>query len=194
MWIARICSGVGVPHFSARCSLNPFLCTSSTLALHCLALSYLALHIHIGTVIYIQNYENYPTKIKSSSRPPINLHPSPRGRLGLRHQQSRSHHHEPRTELLALHRTAPRYNRASKKNMINDSDGPQRRTNTYTARPAKSPARYPNATVSNSASTDSAPKSDASVLAAAAHAAVPNWANLILMVFLILGGCCTNVS
>lgn len=32
------------------------------------------------------------------------------------------------------------------------------------------------------------------LIAAAAHAAVPTWANTVLMVSLIFGGCCANVS
>lgn len=37
-------------------------------------------------------------------------------------------------------------------------------------------------------------KKDApSLLAAAAHAAIPSWTNMVLMVSLIFGGCCANV-
>jgi hypothetical protein len=78
--------------------------------------------------------------------------------------------------------------------MINDNDGPKRRTDTYTVSSGKSN----NATVSTKTASalNSTQKDDsnARVVAAAAHAVVPNLANLVLMVFLILGGCCTNVS
>ncbi|KAJ5742142.1 hypothetical protein N7533_011551 [Penicillium manginii] len=77
--------------------------------------------------------------------------------------------------------------------MINDNDGPKRRTDTYTVSSGKSN----NATVSTKTASalNSTQKDDsnARVVAAAAHAVVPNLANLVLMVFLILGGCCTNV-
>lgn len=42
--------------------------------------------------------------------------------------------------------------------------------------------------------TSREPRNDAGIIAAAAHAAVPDWANMALMVLLIFGGCCTNVS
>lgn len=42
--------------------------------------------------------------------------------------------------------------------------------------------------------SDSELKKDVRVIAAAAHAAVPSWANMVLMFSLILGGCCANVS
>lgn len=81
--------------------------------------------------------------------------------------------------------------------MINDSDGPLRRTDNY-AVPVSNSRDSNHTTVSpkSASAHNSALKEDtnASVLAAAAHAVVPNWANFILMVFLILGGCCTNVS
>lgn len=32
------------------------------------------------------------------------------------------------------------------------------------------------------------------IVAAAAHATVPSWTNMILMISLILGGCCANVG
>ncbi|CAI7645704.1 unnamed protein product [Penicillium pancosmium] len=80
--------------------------------------------------------------------------------------------------------------------MINDSDGPKRQTGTYTVSASNS-RDASNATVSpkSASAQNSALQEDtnASVLAAAAHAVVPNWANMVLMVFLILGGCCTNV-
>lgn len=37
-------------------------------------------------------------------------------------------------------------------------------------------------------------KTDSGLIAAAAHAVVPTWANIVLMGSLIFGGCCANVS
>ncbi|KAJ5112084.1 UDP-N-acetylglucosamine transporter yea4 [Penicillium argentinense] len=81
--------------------------------------------------------------------------------------------------------------------MIHDNDGLKRRTDNYRV-PEKSPDAVVadrNATVSpsESTSTKSGLKEDASLFAAVAQAAVPSWANMVLMVSLIFGGCCANV-
>lgn len=87
--------------------------------------------------------------------------------------------------------------------MINDNEGPKRRTDTIveTRSPtsnsnskANSHSHSNDANANATVSPNSELKQNASVLAAAAHAAVPNWANLVLMISLIFGGCCANVS
>ncbi|KAJ5112951.1 UDP-N-acetylglucosamine transporter yea4 [Penicillium angulare] len=43
------------------------------------------------------------------------------------------------------------------------------------------------------ASSEKSTKDDAGLIAAAAHAVMPTWANMVLMASLIFGGCCANV-
>lgn len=75
--------------------------------------------------------------------------------------------------------------------MINDSDASKRRPDSYSLAPSK-PAMSPPAKPIAAASDDS--KKDAALIAAAAHATIPSWTNMVLMVSLIFGGCCANVS
>ncbi|KAJ5622800.1 hypothetical protein N7490_011405 [Penicillium lividum] len=80
--------------------------------------------------------------------------------------------------------------------MIHDGDGLKRRPDTYKVNSLKKASTEHNEKVS---SPDKSPQSveshklDAGLIAAAAHAAVPNWTNMVLMVSLIFGGCCANV-
>ncbi|KAJ5248650.1 hypothetical protein N7468_000101 [Penicillium chermesinum] len=72
--------------------------------------------------------------------------------------------------------------------MINDNHVSNRKANPDTmasARPAAEPPALRR--------SDSDLKKDARLIAAAAHAAVPSWANMVLISSLILGGCCANV-
>ncbi|KAJ5768803.1 hypothetical protein N7520_003362 [Penicillium odoratum] len=80
--------------------------------------------------------------------------------------------------------------------MIHDGEGLKRRPDTYKVNSLKNASTEDNEKVS---SLDKRPQSveshklDAGLIAAAAHAAVPNWTNMVLMVSLIFGGCCANV-
>lgn len=77
--------------------------------------------------------------------------------------------------------------------MINDSDASKRRPDSFSYSLASSkPAMSPPAKPIAAASDDS--KKDAALIAAAAHATIPSWTNMVLMVSLIFGGCCANVS
>ncbi|KAJ5587954.1 uncharacterized protein N7459_003719 [Penicillium hispanicum] len=86
--------------------------------------------------------------------------------------------------------------------MINDNDASKRSpgayalpTNTFThsstgnARVAPPSQLAPKSGINKS----SEQKRNAGLVAAAAHAVVPTWANMVLMVSLIFGGCCANV-
>lgn len=82
--------------------------------------------------------------------------------------------------------------------MIHDGDSLRRRPEAYKVNVSKDEATEHTATAS---SAEHVPQSavsgnlkDAGLIAAAAHATVPNWANMILMISLIFGGCCANVS
>ncbi|KAJ5162473.1 UDP-N-acetylglucosamine transporter yea4 [Penicillium capsulatum] len=77
--------------------------------------------------------------------------------------------------------------------MINDRDGSNKRPETYSLssiRPDTGLSRSSNKPVAEKLDDS---KNDAGLIAAAAHAAVPTWANMVLMVSLIFGGCCANV-
>ncbi|KAJ5533666.1 UDP-N-acetylglucosamine transporter yea4 [Penicillium frequentans] len=81
--------------------------------------------------------------------------------------------------------------------MIHDGDSLRRRPEAYKVNVSKDEATEHTATAS---SAEHVPQSavsgnlkDAGLIAAAAHATVPNWANMILMISLIFGGCCANV-
>lgn len=82
--------------------------------------------------------------------------------------------------------------------MINDSDGSKRRPDAYAIK--SPPSSGENAVPKSPPSPTRKPAAAGSdkdapgLIAAAAHAAVPTWANMILMVSLIFGGCCANVS
>lgn len=73
--------------------------------------------------------------------------------------------------------------------MINDRNGPAQKQEVD-----KLPSRSSGAELPTLRSSDSELKKDVRVIAAAAHAAVPSWASMVLMFSLILGGCCANVS
>ncbi|KAJ6035819.1 UDP-N-acetylglucosamine transporter yea4 [Penicillium herquei] len=83
--------------------------------------------------------------------------------------------------------------------MINDGET---KRNTYKVRTSvplrgspigSSGKRSESSKSDNSKSESESESKNASLIAAAAYAAVPNWANLILMASLIFGGCCANV-
>lgn len=83
--------------------------------------------------------------------------------------------------------------------MINDRDGSKERPDAYAIE--STPSSGHNAVPKSSPSLARKPAAAGSdrkdapgLIAAAAHAAVPTWANMILMVSLIFGGCCANVS
>lgn len=87
--------------------------------------------------------------------------------------------------------------------MINDSDASKRRSNSYALKTPASPASVRNNAVPASPSSPErniAAKSAGQTrdgpnfIAAAAHATIPSWANMVLMASLILGGCCANVG
>lgn len=78
--------------------------------------------------------------------------------------------------------------------MINDRDGSKQRPEPYSLssiQTASGSSLHSNKSVT-AKSVDS--RNDAGLIAAAAHVAVPTWANMVLMVSLIFGGCCANVS
>ncbi|OQE16137.1 hypothetical protein PENSTE_c025G00697 [Penicillium steckii] len=85
--------------------------------------------------------------------------------------------------------------------MINDDAS--LKSDTYTLRQlnrSSNTASTTTATTTTPSATDTAKKDNpskssqnAEILAAAAHATVPNWTNLFLMISLIFGGCCSNV-
>ncbi|KAJ5660756.1 UDP-N-acetylglucosamine transporter yea4 [Penicillium longicatenatum] len=81
--------------------------------------------------------------------------------------------------------------------MIHDGDSLRQRPDTYKANVSKVEATKHTVTASSAEqvhrSAESGKLKDAGLIAAAAHAAVPNWANMLLMVSLIFGGCCANV-
>ncbi|KAJ5131669.1 hypothetical protein N7448_005827 [Penicillium atrosanguineum] len=81
--------------------------------------------------------------------------------------------------------------------MLNDSDTSKRKADGYAFRISPNgagdttvPAAPPSPQLKAAAEKKDAP----GLIAAAAHAAVPTWANMVLMVSLIFGGCCANVS
>jgi UDP-xylose/UDP-N-acetylglucosamine transporter B4 len=81
--------------------------------------------------------------------------------------------------------------------MINDSDASKRKDDAYALKispngssgDTKVPVSPPSPQLKAAAEKDAL-----GLIAAAAHAAVPTWANMVLMVSLIFGGCCANVS
>ncbi|KAJ5569302.1 UDP-N-acetylglucosamine transporter yea4 [Penicillium hetheringtonii] len=82
--------------------------------------------------------------------------------------------------------------------MINDDAS--RKSDTYTVRQLKrsstnttTSTTSPASESSNTLATPSKTSQHAEILAAAAHATLPNWANVFLMISLIFGGCCSNV-
>lgn len=105
--------------------------------------------------------------------------------------------HRPRASARATTRRHWRCDR-----MINDSDALKRRPDGYAPRtPTFCSSAQDNAVLvppspQLKAATATADKSrDApGLMAAAAHAAVPTWSNMVLMGSLIFGGCCANVS
>lgn len=82
--------------------------------------------------------------------------------------------------------------------MIHDGDSLRRRPDTYNLKVSNDGATKENVTASSAEqvppSAESGKLKDAGLIAAAAHATVPNWANMVLMISLIFGGCCANVS
>ena len=81
--------------------------------------------------------------------------------------------------------------------MIHDRDGSKRTRETFALHSTSSFEDNATATsrqVAPNYATSSELKKGAGLVAAAAHAAVPTWANMALMVSLIFGGCCANVS
>ncbi|KAJ6088269.1 UDP-N-acetylglucosamine transporter yea4 [Penicillium sp. IBT 16267x] len=81
--------------------------------------------------------------------------------------------------------------------MIHDGDSLRRRPDTYNLKVSNDGATKENGTASAAQqvppSAESGKLKDAGLIAAAAHATVPNWANMVLMISLIFGGCCANV-
>lgn len=80
--------------------------------------------------------------------------------------------------------------------MIHDGDASKRKVDAYAL--DMSPNGSGDATVPVSPPSPqlkaAAEKDMSGLVAAAAHAAVPTWATMVLMVSLIFGGCCANVS
>ncbi|KAJ5715694.1 UDP-N-acetylglucosamine transporter yea4 [Penicillium malachiteum] len=83
--------------------------------------------------------------------------------------------------------------------MINDGETKRNTYKVRTSVPLRESSIVSSAKGSDSSESDKSKSEfeseskNASLIAAAAHAAVPNWANLILMASLIFGGCCANV-
>ncbi|KAJ6016688.1 UDP-N-acetylglucosamine transporter yea4 [Penicillium sp. IBT 35674x] len=81
--------------------------------------------------------------------------------------------------------------------MIHDGDNLRRRLETYKVNVSQGEATEHPAAASSAEhlpqSAVSGKLKDAGLIAAAAHATVPNWANMLLMISLIFGGCCANV-
>lgn len=82
--------------------------------------------------------------------------------------------------------------------MIHDGDSLRRRPDTDKVNVAEDEATKNTMTASAAEhvppSAESDKLKDVGFIAAAAHATVPNWANMLLMISLIFGGCCANVS
>lgn len=83
--------------------------------------------------------------------------------------------------------------------MIHDGENLKQRPNGYKTQQKldngspKESIPSPTGNVAKSTDPDTL-KKDAGLIAAAAHAVVPTWANMVLMTSLIFGGCCANVS
>lgn len=82
--------------------------------------------------------------------------------------------------------------------MIHDGDSLRRRPEAYKVNVSENEATEHTVTASSAEyvpqSAVSGKLKDVGLMAAAAHATVPNWANVLLMISLIFGGCCANVS
>jgi UDP-xylose/UDP-N-acetylglucosamine transporter B4 len=80
--------------------------------------------------------------------------------------------------------------------MINDSDTSKRKGEGYALKvsPNGGDDKVPSAPPSPQLKAAAEKKDAPGLIAAAAHAAVPTWANMVLMMSLIFGGCCANVS
>lgn len=79
--------------------------------------------------------------------------------------------------------------------MINDREGLKQRPEPSSLSLIKpDPGSSQQSNKSTSAQSDDFKNDAGSIAAAAFHAAAPTWANMVLMVSLIFGGCCANVS
>lgn len=88
--------------------------------------------------------------------------------------------------------------------MVNDSNCSKQSHDAYAPQinipigpPSKSISGVPPSQLALNTDIDKSnePKKNTGLIAAAAaHAAVPTWTNMVLMASLILGGCCANVS
>ncbi|KAJ5915263.1 UDP-N-acetylglucosamine transporter yea4 [Penicillium verhagenii] len=76
--------------------------------------------------------------------------------------------------------------------MIHDGNSLKRRPDSYGIKGSKNESSENGTAVSTSSQKPRPAKSDG-LIAAAAHATVPDWANMSLMISLIFGGCCANV-
>lgn len=77
-----------------------------------------------------------------------------------------------------------------------DENGPSRRHDAYAVYQLQDSRNYPTLGLPRKSEDTKIDvlRKDAGLVAAAVHAAVPSWTTVVLMVSLIFGGCCANVS